>query len=313
MHTLPNPRWESFALTLAAGCSPEESYRDAGFSDKNAKARAQALRDHPDIKARVAHLRTCLPRILTLQQRFAPSFLVMPQSREEMVAWLWQVMSGSRRIPPMQLRAATLFVRLNGWHLTKPTPPGEGKPVEFLNDQERHALALFSSINAETDAQLQPPDEADSRNLYSALADAALKHPPSLIATYAPNYLTPEPAAETVPAPAAPTTPQPPAPSPKPAAVSPRTTEARKTPTPVCTPLPQSTPPPAAATTVTAKNPAAAPAPNGEPKSPFNPLGAQQVAPILSPNGDQKAIRQSVLAAISAISAPLPTLPIGHL
>jgi hypothetical protein len=78
MTTLENPRHETFALSLAQGATPEAAYRAAGFSDNNRKARARELAEDPDIAERVAHLKTCLPHIDALRDRFAPSILLMP-------------------------------------------------------------------------------------------------------------------------------------------------------------------------------------------------------------------------------------------
>ena len=172
--SLPNPRHEAFALYLAAGHTPESAYLQAGFSSNNVKARAKRLAKDPDIRDRVADLRPCLPRIADLHHRFAPSLMIMPETRQQMIAWLWQVMSGTRRLQPLQFRAAALFARLNGWHLTKPIPPDQEKPAVPLTSAEAAALAAYNTLTAEADTACQPVDKDHLHHLYSALADLAL-------------------------------------------------------------------------------------------------------------------------------------------
>eukprot|EP01031_Cornospumella_fuschlensis_P040310 gene40310-49119_t len=170
--TLPNPRHEAFALSLAAGASPDVAYREAGFTTNNTKARAAQLEANPQIQARISHLRSCLPRIMQLEQTFAPPSLTMPQTKKEMAAYLWQVGSGVRKIPPIQLRAITLFIRINGWHITKPdkAPP----PPMTMTDEESQLLAQHNAATVAADQNLQTVPATTTTRFYSTMADLAL-------------------------------------------------------------------------------------------------------------------------------------------
>lgn len=174
--TLSNPRHEAFAMALARGHYPSVAYRLAGFSDNNAKARSAELLQNPDILARTEHLRACLPQIESTTNRFAPSLLLMPETKEEMTAWLWQVMSGTRTIVPHQLRAATLFCRLKGWHL-RTLLPNQTEPAASptdLTDHERHLLAHHSQHVIACDSQMLPPTPETTAAYLSTMADLAL-------------------------------------------------------------------------------------------------------------------------------------------
>src|SRR5688572_15352137 len=98
--TLPDPRHEAFAFALARGLSPRLAYVEAGYSSSNARLRSQELAADPAILARVEHLKACLPHIEAMKARFAPSLLLMPETPDELLAWLWQIMSGTRQIMP---------------------------------------------------------------------------------------------------------------------------------------------------------------------------------------------------------------------
>ena len=132
MHPLPNPRHETFALHLAEGFTLAYAYEAAGFPAKNAKTRATHLARNPAIAERIGYLKACL----TLQTSpGAQSSLSIPETRDQLSIWLWQVASGIRQINTRQLRAATLLARLKGWHLhpaaRKPRPfhiPGQPWP-----------------------------------------------------------------------------------------------------------------------------------------------------------------------------------------
>jgi hypothetical protein len=195
--TLTNPRHEAFALALARGHLPATAYRLAGFSDSNAKARALALAQEPHIAARIQHLRACLPHIETVHQHFAPSLLLVPETRGEMIAWLWQIANGTRAVVPTQLRAATLLCRLKGWHLKPPAaPPADPSPdgdapsvapnatpseqpapppkPPPLIPSERATLARMGRLQAESEATLQSLPAEQTDRFYSTMADLAI-------------------------------------------------------------------------------------------------------------------------------------------
>ena len=172
--TLADPRHEAFAVHLASGDSAASAYIRAGYSAGNARARSQELARDPDIQDRIRHLRTCLPQAAEFKDRFAPSLLLMPETQDQMLAWLWQVMNGTRKILPIQMRAAALFCRMRGWHLTKPLAPGQQPPVTPLMDEERHILATFSRHVVETDLASRPCGDPSLVSYYSGMADAAL-------------------------------------------------------------------------------------------------------------------------------------------
>lgn len=172
--TLRDPRHEAFAFHLASGHSASAAYFLAGFSPNNARTRAEDLAATPSIRARTAHLKTCLPHITELRNHHAPSLLLMPETQEQMLAWLWQVISGARTVLPIQLRAATLFCRLRGWHLAKnllAQPQPEAAP---LSDEERHILATFSRHTVANDLATRPTAPESLVTYTAAMADLAL-------------------------------------------------------------------------------------------------------------------------------------------
>ncbi|HYF35935.1 MAG TPA: hypothetical protein VD994_11635, partial [Prosthecobacter sp.] len=204
--TLPDSRHEAFALALAQGMPPTAAYIHAGHTGNNAKARGAALAKDPDIAQRADYLRACLPRIRDLQARFAPSTLFIPQTKDQLQAWLWQVATGARQVTALQFRAAALLARLKGWHLAShtsntakpkrphrsadpegmPPPPDDPQPnptpdpgsqpdlITTLGPEERAHLADFiqQTITADTASALMPP-ELEAAFL-SRMADAFL-------------------------------------------------------------------------------------------------------------------------------------------
>ncbi|GAA5141029.1 hypothetical protein GCM10023213_24550 [Prosthecobacter algae] len=178
--TLPDPRHEAFATHLASGHDPVTAYLQAGFSAKNANLRSRQLARSPEIVLRTAHLRTCLPQIAELRDRFAPSLLLMPQTREEMLVWLWQIMNGSRPALPLQFRAAALYCRLQGWHLNRPNrssqteaiSPAESASSEpALSDTQRALLASLNRQTLASDLTGLPPAEEALTRFTSLMAD----------------------------------------------------------------------------------------------------------------------------------------------
>ncbi len=182
--SLPDSRHESFAFHLASGYAPAGAYVLAEFSPNNAKARAEELCKDQAIQDRVAHYRACLPRIHELRDRFAPSLLLMPETQDQMLAWLWQVMNGTRQVTPLQLRAATLFSRMKGWSLARPqaasssadaalsgeqSSPAQSRPTP-LKDSEQQFLATFNVHNIATDRSLRTPDEPSLVNFFAGMA-----------------------------------------------------------------------------------------------------------------------------------------------
>ncbi len=104
----------------------------------------------------------------------------MPETQEQMLAWLWQVISGARTVLPIQLRAATLFCRLRGWHLAKnllAQPQSEAAP---LSDEERHILATFSRHTLANDLATRPTTPESLVTYTAAMADLALLNGPPL-------------------------------------------------------------------------------------------------------------------------------------
>ncbi|TDU81202.1 hypothetical protein EI77_00505 [Prosthecobacter fusiformis] len=172
--TLKEPRHESFAFHLASGLEPKNAYHFAGFSPNNAKARAEELAQDPDIQDRVNHLKSTLPNTTRLRDRFAPSLLLMPETQDQMLAWLWQVMNGTRKVLPLQLRAATLFCRLKGWHLLKPIPAEQQAPPIPLMEEERHILATFNQHTLTQDLSARPSDPSSLITYHAHMADTAL-------------------------------------------------------------------------------------------------------------------------------------------
>lgn len=187
---LADSRHEAFALALAEGAPPAAAYKHAGFPAKNAKARGAALAKDPDVIHRVDYLRCCLPLVCDLQARFAPSTLLLPQTREEMLAFLWQITTGARTITPVQMRAAALVSRIQGWHLAanarSPAPPADASktarqtsppaPLKTSGGSHEHAvLAAAAAEVAAADSALTPLDPQRTAQLKSAIADAFLR------------------------------------------------------------------------------------------------------------------------------------------
>lgn len=179
--TLPDPRHEAFATHLASGHDPVTAYLQAGFSAKNANLRSRQLARSPEIVLRTAHLRTCLPQIAELRDRFAPSLLLMPQTREEMLVWLWQIMNGSRPVLPLQFRAAALYCRLQGWHLNRPNRSSQAEAISpapsaaseptTLSDTQRALLASLNRQTLASDLTGLPPAEEALTRFTSLMAD----------------------------------------------------------------------------------------------------------------------------------------------
>jgi len=155
--TLPDPRHEAFATHLASGQDPVSAYLQAGFSVKNAKLRSRQLARSPAIILRTAHLKICQPQIAELRDHFAPSLLLMPETKAEMLAWFWQVMNGSRSVQPLQLRAATLFCRLRGWHVARhpqrtfatDNAPSSNQGSKSLTKLSASQRAVLANLNRE--------------------------------------------------------------------------------------------------------------------------------------------------------------------
>ncbi|HYE76648.1 MAG TPA: hypothetical protein VEI97_01550, partial [bacterium] len=188
--TLPNSRHEAFAQALAQGYPPPFAYTHAGFDSRNAKARASRLAKNKTIRQRVKILTTTLPRIQALQARFAPSALLMPESKEQMAAWLWQIATGQRHILPHQLRAATLFARLNGWHLLTPSRPKHpsphtadpATPVSFpVTPAQRSLLTTLAQQIIAADQAHQPLSPDLAQAFLATMTDTLIgspDHPP---------------------------------------------------------------------------------------------------------------------------------------
>ncbi|TDU80876.1 hypothetical protein EI77_00176 [Prosthecobacter fusiformis] len=212
MNTLPDPRHEAFSRLLASGHDFPSAYVHAGYSVKNIKTRSRQLASHPAIRARVAHLQKCLPEINDLQQHFAPSLRLMPETQDQMLAWLWQVMNGTRKVLPLQLRAATLFCRLKGWHLTKPLP-AEQQPqpkAAHLTDLEQTLLAGLNRQNIAQELTGLPTPTGAIDQFRSQMADLDLiayfdspqtrPYPQPIPESELPNLLpTPKPAPPPIP------------------------------------------------------------------------------------------------------------------
>ena len=177
--TLSDPRHEAFATHLASGHNPVTAYLQAGFSAKNANLRSRQLARSPEIVLRTAHLRSCLPQITELRDRFAPSLLLMPQTREEMLVWLWQVMNGSRPVLPLQFRSAALYCRLQGWHLNRPNRSSQAEAISPapsaasapLSDTQRALLASLNRQTLASDLTGLPPAEEALTRFTSLMAD----------------------------------------------------------------------------------------------------------------------------------------------
>ncbi|MDZ4288721.1 MAG: hypothetical protein U0984_12220 [Prosthecobacter sp.] len=170
MPPLLNPRYEAFAFALAAGSTVGEAYDEAGFHPNNRRSRADMLSQSPKVQARVAHLRATLDPA-ALRRRHAPAFTTIPQTKEDMKAWLWQIMAGVRKISIRQWQAAKLFARMNGWDAllrkelskAKPGAPQPATPAEpdaktdldfepDLPETTRVSLYLLSLIQADKEA-----------------------------------------------------------------------------------------------------------------------------------------------------------------
>ena len=147
---LENPRHEAFAFALASGASPADAYDSAGFSSKNRKARAQALSEHPDILARIERIYDEMPDVEDIHWNHGRPFTTMPESRERMSVWVWQVMQGARKLTPAQLQAAKLFTRLRSWD-REPCIP---EPPMRITDSGFQSLAILSAVQAARESQL---------------------------------------------------------------------------------------------------------------------------------------------------------------
>ncbi|MDZ4289840.1 MAG: hypothetical protein U0984_17885 [Prosthecobacter sp.] len=160
-HALDNPRHEAFAFALAAGESVAGAYDAAGFHPKNRKARSEALSQQPDIVAPVKHLVETVPNLIDLWRSHAPSFGTMPETPRKMNAWLWQVLTGRRKVQPLQMQAARLFVRMNHWDRRPkkgedaPTAP----PLVLVSGPVAQSLDLINAVNLahEVHFNLLPP------------------------------------------------------------------------------------------------------------------------------------------------------------
>jgi hypothetical protein len=112
MHTADppplKPRHQAFAAALASGLPPSAAYREAGYSAKNSKARALALRADPTVASEVVTLQT-----LRLEQ------------------WHETVCSGSQPCDDMQRQAGLLIaqlLRIRCQELQKPPQNGDLAP-----------------------------------------------------------------------------------------------------------------------------------------------------------------------------------------
>ncbi|HYE78836.1 MAG TPA: hypothetical protein VEI97_12700 [bacterium] len=212
--TLTPPRHETFAIALAQGYSPALAYRHAGFSGNNLKARSARLARNKDIALRVAHLKATLPRINTLRERYAPSALLLPETKEQMSACLWQIATGERPITSLQFRAVALLCRLNGWHLTPqhhrkltrpnkhtridgqpwpaPEPEPQSAPADTtppapppltLTPAERAHITRLAHLTIQADLNHTPLSPKPLEAYISAMADLVLPGPPSAAPT----------------------------------------------------------------------------------------------------------------------------------
>jgi hypothetical protein len=194
MLTLPDPKHEAFATLRASGHDVASAYLHAGFSVKNVKSRARKLVRNPDIQARIDHLKSCLPRITELQAHHCPSLRLMPETRHEMLVWLWQVMNGTRAVKPAQMRAATLYCRMRGWHLAKLLPDEDPStstsipattaepsastsptpsPVETITQHEQAILAMINVENIAHERTGMPLPQQKVFKFQSLMADQA--------------------------------------------------------------------------------------------------------------------------------------------
>ncbi|MDZ4288253.1 MAG: hypothetical protein U0984_09850 [Prosthecobacter sp.] len=167
MPPLLNPRYEAFAFALAAGSTVGEAYDEAGFHPNNRRSRADLLSQSPKVQARVAHLRATLDPA-ALRRRHAPACTTLPQTQEDMKAWLWQIMAGVRKINIRQWQAAKLFARMSGWDALlrkdlNQAKPGAQRPEADTQEPEnpaepdlpettRVSLYLLSLIQADKEA-----------------------------------------------------------------------------------------------------------------------------------------------------------------
>ncbi|GAA5139994.1 hypothetical protein GCM10023213_21730 [Prosthecobacter algae] len=174
MHTLPDPRHETFASLRASGHDVASAYVHAGYSVKNIKQRSRKLLQNPAIQARINHLRGCLPRIAELHDHHCPSLLLMPETRHEMLVWLWQVMNGTREVRPAQMRAATLYCRMRGWHLGKGLPSAESPAPADITPAEQALLAMASRENIAHERTGTPRSPESLTRFQTLMADHAL-------------------------------------------------------------------------------------------------------------------------------------------
>jgi hypothetical protein len=174
MHTLPDPRHETFASLRASGHDVASAYVHAGYSVKNIKQRSRKLLHNPSIQARINHLKACLPRIAELHDHHCPSLLLMPETRHEMLVWLWQVMNGTREVRPAQMRAATLYCRMRGWHLGKGLPAAESSTPADITPAEQALLAMASRENIAHERTGTPRPPESLTRFQTLMADHAL-------------------------------------------------------------------------------------------------------------------------------------------
>ena len=174
MHTLPDPRHETFASLRASGHDVASAYVHAGYSVKNIKQRSRKLLQNPAIQARINHLRGCLPRIVELHDHHCPSLLLMPETRHEMLVWLWQVMNGTREVRPAQMRAAGLYCRMRGWHLGKGLPAAESPAPADITPAEQALLAMASRENIAHERTGTPRSPESLTRFQTLMADHAL-------------------------------------------------------------------------------------------------------------------------------------------
>ncbi|MDZ4289244.1 MAG: S9 family peptidase [Prosthecobacter sp.] len=177
MHALDNCRHEAFAFALAAGESVAGAYDAAGFHPKNRKARSEALSQQPDVIARVKHLVETVPNLMDLWRSHAPSFDTMPapsgretaseaarrvrtrvaspkQTARAMNGWLWQVLTGRRKVHHLQMQAARLYARINHWDRAPkkgdaPTAP----PLRLVPGPVLQSLDLINAVNLAYEVQ----------------------------------------------------------------------------------------------------------------------------------------------------------------
>ncbi|MDZ4286785.1 MAG: hypothetical protein U0984_02440, partial [Prosthecobacter sp.] len=152
MLPLENPRHEAFAFALATGSIPSDAYRSVGYSAKNCKVRALDLVRRPGVIERINFLLEHLPHASQLRWLHAPEFTTMPESVEQMSAWLWQAMNGSRKLTSTQWQAAKLYSKLHKWG---PILPGKYASSMVMTESSRRSLALLNAVRVAQENQLQ--------------------------------------------------------------------------------------------------------------------------------------------------------------